>query len=60
MGKLVEHVYGSHIYMKMKMDSGVIEEIDVYVSENGTTYKTTKDQDATKRQEIITNFYLLF
>ena len=28
--KLVEHTYGTHIYMKMRLDNKRIEEIDVY------------------------------
>ena len=42
--KLVEHTNGSHIYMKMRLDNGRIEEIDVYIRENGWGYKTSADK----------------
>ena len=44
--KLEEHTYGSHIYMKMRLDSGRIEEIDVYIREDGEHYKTSADYGA--------------
>lgn len=44
--KLVEHTYGNHIYMKMKLDNNRIEEIDVYIGEDGECYKTSADYGA--------------
>lgn len=41
--KLEEHTNGSHIYMKMKLDNGRIEKIDVYIREDGEHYKTSAD-----------------
>ena len=59
--KLVENTYGSHIYMKMKLDSGRIEEIDVYFRDDGTHYRTSADacpenHPAGLRDEIISTF----
>lgn len=44
--KLDEHTNGNHIYMKMKLDNGRIEEIDVYIREDGEYYKTSADYGA--------------
>ena len=33
--KLIEHTYGTHIYMKMRLDNKRIEEIDVYLRKDG-------------------------
>lgn len=41
--KLVEHTYGNHIHMRMRLDDGRIEEIDVYHTDTGTVYKTSAD-----------------
>lgn len=46
MEKLIEHTYGSHIYMKMRLDNKRIEEIDVYIKEDGEHYKTSADYGA--------------
>lgn len=40
---LGEHTYGSHVYMKIRLDNGRIEEIDVYFREDGVTYQTSAD-----------------
>ena len=63
--KLVEHTYGTHIYMKMKLDSGRIEEIDVYLRDDGTHYQTSADHcpenhSAGLRDEIISTFNNLY
>jgi len=57
MKKLVEHTYGSHIYMKLELD-GKIEEVDNYAGENGTwdVYKTTSDNDPVRRARVIAAF----
>ena len=39
--KLIEHTYGTHIYMKMRLDNKRIEEIDVYLRNNGEHYYVT-------------------
>lgn len=41
--KLVEHTHGIHIYMKLQMDVNRIEEIDVYLKDNGKQYITSAD-----------------
>ena len=41
--KLVEHTYGTHIYMKMRLDNKRIEEIDVYLRKDGEYYITSAD-----------------
>ena len=46
MVKLEEHTNGNHIYMRMKLDNGRIEEIDVYIREDGEQYKTSADNGA--------------
>ena len=69
MKKIVEHTYGNHIYMKMRLDNGRIEEIDVLLDKNGKeTYKTSADNGMeldpeyhTKvRNEIIEAFNKLY
>ena len=63
--KLVESTYGAHIYMKMKLDSGRIEEIDVYFRDDGTHYRTSADacpenHPVGLRDEIISTFGKLY
>ena len=41
--KLVGHTYGTHIYMKMRLDDKRIEEIDVYLRKDGEHYVTSAD-----------------
>ena len=60
MEKLIEHTYGTHIYMKMKLDNGNIEEIDVYIREDKEHYKTSCDYDTEVREEIIRTFNKLY
>lgn len=43
--KLVEHTYGTHIYMKMRLDNKRIEEIDVYLRNDGEHYVTSADHE---------------
>ena len=59
MEKLIEHTYGTHIYMKLLLDDQE-EEIDVYIREEGFTYKTTKDDNPERRQAIIDAFNKLY
>lgn len=70
--KLEEHTYGTHIYMKMRLDNGRIEEINVYLRNDGEHYVTSADHgmslykgkelDERKRlrQEIIDTFNILY
>ena len=70
--KLVEHTYGTHIYMKMRLDDKRIEEIDVYLRNDGEHYVTSADhgmelykgkelEDRKQlRQEIIDTFNELY
>lgn len=70
--KLEEHTYGTHIYMKMKLNNGRIEEIDVYLRNDGEHYITSADhvielykgEELEKRkrlrQEIIDTFNELY
>lgn len=44
--KLEEYTHGSHIYMKMRLDSKRIEAIDVYIREDGEHYITSADHGA--------------
>ena len=70
--KLMEHTYGTHIYMKMRLDNNRIEEIDVYLRKDGEHYVTSADhgmelcsgenlkQKQKLRQEIIDAFNELY
>lgn len=70
--KLVEHTYGTHIYMKMRLDNKRIEKIDVYLRNDGNYYVTSVDhgmelykgEELEKRkrlrQEIIDTFKKLY
>lgn len=70
--KLIEHTYGTHIYMKMRLDNKRIEEIDVYLQKDGEIYVTSADdgmelcsdenlkQKQRLRQEIIDAFNELY
>lgn len=70
--KLIEHTYGTHIYMKMRLDNKRIEEIDVYLQKDGELYVTSADdgmelcsgerlkQKQKLRQEIIDAFNELY
>lgn len=70
--KLVEYTYGTHIYMKMRLDNKRIEEIDVYLRNDGNHYVTSVDhgmelcsgerlkQKQKLRQEIIDAFNELY
>ena len=70
--KLEEHTYGTHIYMKMRLDNGRIEEINVYLRNDGEHYVTSADHGMSLykgkeleerkrlRQEIIDTFNELY
>lgn len=70
--KLVEHTYGTHIYMKMRLDNGRVESIDVYFRNDGIYYETSADigfefstgeeleRWKALRQKIIDTFHELY
>ena len=70
--KLEEHTYGTHIYMRMVLDNKRIEEIDVYLRNDGEHYVTSADHSMSLykgkeleerkrlRQEIIDTFHKLY
>lgn len=61
MRKLIEHTYGSHIYMKLELNSGKVAEIDHYLHKDGTSsYKTTGDYNEVLRNEIIDTYNKLY
>lgn len=73
MEKLAEHTYGSHIYMKILLNNNRIEEIDVFIREDGMLYRTSADNGAELdhteekkqqrkelREEIIAAFHALY
>lgn len=60
MEKIVERTEGTHIYMKLRLDDGAVEEIDVYLLDGGTRFKTTGDSDETRRNRIISAFQALY
>ena len=70
--KLEEHTLGTNIYMKMRLDNKRIEEIDVYIHNDGEHYVTSADHGMSLykgkeleerkrlRQEIIDTFNRLY
>ena len=60
MEKIREHTDGTHIYMKLQLDDGAIEEIDVYFPDGKMLYKTTGDGDEAQRNHIISAFQTLY
>ena len=57
MKKLVEHTYGLHIYMKMELDNGRIEAIDVYLRDDGEHYRVSSPEI---KDEIVAAFNALY
>lgn len=43
--KLCEHTNGTHVYMRLKLDNGRIEEVDAYATETGWKYHTSADNN---------------
>ena len=39
--KLAEQTNGPHIFMRLRLDSGRVEEIDAYITEEGWRYVTS-------------------
>lgn len=60
MEKITERTYGAHIYMKLRLDDGAVEEIDVYFPDGRMSYKTSGDGDETRRDKIISAFQALY
>lgn len=58
MKKIIEHTYGTHIYMKLELNNNIYE-VDCYIRENGNEYKTTADGTA-ERQAVINAFNELY
>ena len=42
--KLAEQTNGPHIFMRLRLDSGRVEEIDAYTTEKGWRYVTSADR----------------
>lgn len=59
--KLVEHTYGPHIYMKLKLDDEEYE-VDNYagVDCSWEHYKTTADSNPELRNKVIEAFKKLY
>lgn len=71
--KLVEYTNGTHIYMKMRLVSGEIEEIDVFLRDDGNHHYVTSvdrkimfssgnelEERKALRQKIIDTFNELY
>lgn len=61
MSKLIEHTYGTHIYMKLELDEKIYE-VDHYAGADGSwnIYKTTADDDIIVREKVIEAFNTLY
>ena len=60
MKKLAEHTNGGHIWMALELDNGERHEIDVYIREDGESYKTDADDNEELRREIGFAFSRLY
>lgn len=49
--KLLEYTYGTHIFMRMQLDNGRIEEIDVYLISSEERYYVTSADSITDLEE---------
>ena len=58
--KLTEQTNGPHIFMRLRLDSGRVEEIDAYISEEGWRYVTSADRTPEVRLRIIAAFHTLY
>lgn len=63
--KLAEHTCGTHIYMRLRLDNGRVEEIDAYITPDGWTYHTSADNNPEQpkpeiRRQIIEAFNELY
>ena len=59
MKKLIKHVYGTHAFIKIKLDDGEVVEFDVFWTENGEVFKIP-EQWKNRAAEIKTAFNILF
>ena len=57
--KLAEQTNGPHIFMRLRLDSGRVEEIDAYTTEKGWRYVTSADRTPEVRLRIIAAFHNL-
>ena len=58
--KLAEQTNGPHIFMRLRLDSGRVEEIDAYTTEKGWRYVTSADRTPEVRLRIIAAFHTCF
>ena len=58
--KLAEQTNGPHIFMRLRLDSGRVEEIDAYTTEKGWHYVTSADRTPEVRLRIIAAFHTLY
>ena len=56
--KIIEHTYGSHIFMRLAID-GTIYEIECFLRKDGEEYKTTAD-GTHEREKVISAFNKLY
>lgn len=61
MKKIVEHTYGTHIYMKLE-HGGAVYEVDNYAGADGSWehFKTTADDNPELRDRLIAAFRALY
>ena len=58
--KLAEQTNGPHIFMRLRLDSGRVEEIDAYITKEGWRYVTSADRTPEGRLRIIAAFHTLY
>ena len=57
--KLTEQTNGPHIFMRLRLDSGRVEEIDAYISEEGWRYVTSADRGGTTADHCGVSYAVL-
>ena len=57
---LTEQKNGAHIFLRLRLDSGRVEEIDAYITEKGWHYVTSADRTPEVRRRIIAAFHALY
>ena len=58
--KLAEQTNGPHIFMRLRLDSGRLEEIDAYTTEKGWLYDPSAHRTPDERHPIIAAFHTLY
>lgn len=58
--KLAEQTNGPHIFMRLRLDSGRVEEIDAYITKEVWRYVTSADRTPEVRLRIIAAFHTLY